>query len=60
MIHPTWNSPVGFGTWSNTVGQLIQTDEISTNTNIHTLVNQVSSEIYLYEWTAVLDGVGGN
>lgn len=60
VIHPSWNSPVGFGTWSNTVGQLIQTDEISTNTNIHTLVNQVSSEIYLYEWTAVLDGVGGN
>lgn len=60
VIHPSWISPVGFGTWSNTVGQLIQTDEILSNTNIYTTVTQISTEIYMYEWTAVLDGVGGN
>jgi hypothetical protein len=59
-IHTSWTSPSGFGNWSNIVGQLVQTDEILANTNIYTLVNQISTEIYLYEWTAVLDGVGGN
>lgn len=60
VIHPSWNLPVGYGSWSNTVGQLIQTDEALSNTNIYTPITQIASEIYLYEWTAVLDGVGGN
>lgn len=59
-IHTSWTTVAGFGTWSNTVGQLIQTDEALANTNIYTPVTQISSEIYMYEWTAVLDGVGGN
>ncbi|CAF3326961.1 unnamed protein product [Rotaria sp. Silwood2] len=60
VINPAWSLPAGYGTWSNVVGQLIQTDETLSNTNIYAAVTQIAAEVYLYEWTAVLDGVGGN
>ncbi|MDY0141858.1 MAG: N-acetylmuramoyl-L-alanine amidase [Bacteroidales bacterium] len=38
------------GNWSVNAGQLLQTDEITENSNIYANLTQESGEIYLYHW----------
>ncbi len=57
-IHPDW-TPVS-GTWSINSEHIIQTDEISSNTNIYANVLQESGNTYLYNWQQKISGSGSN
>jgi PKD repeat protein/N-acetyl-anhydromuramyl-L-alanine amidase AmpD len=57
-IHNEWTQAIG--TWSIDFLRLKQTDESLSNTNIYTSVAQTGSDVYMYEWDAIMDGAGGN
>ncbi len=48
------------GTWSISSGQLIQSDETNSNTNIYTNIAQNLSSRYLYCFNAKISGIGNN
>ncbi len=55
-IHSDWTAL--WGTWSISAGRLLQTDEVSINTNIYASVAQESGNIYLYHWQQKISGSG--
>lgn len=58
-IHPQWTGVTGI--WStNAPGQLEQSDETSTNTNIYAPLTQNLSNRYLYHWQGQITGTGNN
>ncbi|MBI4647078.1 MAG: N-acetylmuramoyl-L-alanine amidase [Bacteroidia bacterium] len=57
-IHPDW-TPVT-GTWALSSGNLVQSDESLTNTNIYAYLNHTLSNRYLYHWAGAMDGAGTN
>ncbi len=60
-IRPYWNAITG--TWAQSGGALIQSDEASANagnTNIYAYLDQTLSNRYLYEFEINLDGTGAN
>ncbi|PHR46763.1 MAG: hypothetical protein COA32_09785 [Fluviicola sp.] len=57
-IHPEWAEVVG--SWSINNGELYQSDETESNTNISAYLNQSLSNRYLYHFQAKIDGSGGN
>lgn len=60
-IRTYWNAVVG--TWAQSGGALIQSDETSSNagnTNIYAYLDQTLSNRYLYEFDINLDGTGTN
>jgi spore germination protein YaaH len=57
-IHNDWTNSVG--TWSISAGELTQTDEANSNTNIYSLVTQSLSAQYLYQFKASISGSGVN
>ncbi|MBL7787776.1 MAG: fibronectin type III domain-containing protein [Chitinophagales bacterium] len=57
-IHSDWTNLSG--TWSISSGKLQQTDEAASNTNLYASVAQDSSKIYLYSWSAMMNGTGTN
>lgn len=48
------------GSWSQTSGELIQSDEVLSNTNLHMALNQSLSNQYVYDFTASIGGTGSN
>jgi spore germination protein YaaH len=58
ILQPHWN--IYSGTWSVQNGELIQTDENSSNTNIYAYLNQTLSNRYLYHFKAKASGSGTN
>jgi hypothetical protein len=48
------------GTWVNENGNMAQTDESLSNTNIYAPLAQNLSNQYLYEWRAKIEGSGNN
>ncbi len=57
-IHADWTNAVG--TWQVSGGQLQQTDESETNSNLYASLNQNNSDKFLYHWTGSIDGTGNN
>lgn len=57
-IHPDWTSQVG--TWSTVSGGLVQTDELSANTNLWASLNQDNYDKWLYHFAMNLSGAGTN
>ena len=57
-LNAKWTSSVG--TWANSSGNLTQTDESQTNTNIYASLTQNLSNRYLYHFYAKADGSGTN
>jgi len=57
-LHSDWTSHNG--SWSIQNNALLQTDEISSNTNISAPLNQSLSNIHLYHYRMRLDGSGTN
>lgn len=58
-LHPEW--AVATGTWNvNTQGQLVQSDEGLTNTNIYASLTQNLSNRYCYHWQGKITGTGNN
>lgn len=57
-IHPEWTS--ASGTWAINGGDLEQTDQANSNTNIYAPLIQNLSNTYLYTWSAKIDGTGTN
>ena len=53
-----WVSQVG--TWNLSGGTAVQTDEASSNTNLHIPVNQFQFSNYLYTFKMKIDGSGAN
>ncbi len=58
VINTKWTN--NSGTWSITSGQMNQTDEANTNSNIYASLTQNNSQTYLYHWTGKIDGTGAN
>jgi hypothetical protein len=54
----TWN--IFAGTWNVSNGELIQSDETATNSNIYAALNQTLSNRYLYHFKAKVSGSGTN
>lgn len=57
-LNPIWTSFSGI--WSLTSGNLIQTDEINSNTNIYAACNQNSASKFLYQFKFRITGSGTN
>lgn len=57
-IHSEWTQLSG--TWSINSGHLNQTQQVNSNTNIYTSVNQDNTHSWLYHWQMKLDGTGTN
>ncbi len=57
-INSEWVNSVG--TWSIASGALVQSDEISVNTNMYVNVNQSLSNRYLYNFKGTIGGTGTN
>ncbi|GAB4283034.1 MAG: hypothetical protein Kow0068_07780 [Marinilabiliales bacterium] len=57
-LQPFWTSSIGVWTVNN--GELIQSDETETNTNIYAPLNQTLSNRYLYNFYAKVEGSGTN
>jgi hypothetical protein len=55
-IHSDWTNISG--TWSINANHLLQSNEVSTNTNIYANVTQESDGIYLYHWQQKISGAG--
>lgn len=58
VINPQWNMVTG--TWNVTGGVLEQNDEALSNTNIYASLEQNLSDIYMYEFSAAIGGIGTN
>ena len=58
IMQPHWN--IFAGTWSVNNGELLQTDENETNSNIYAALNQTLSNRYLYHFRAKVSGSGTN
>ncbi len=48
------------GTWNLVSGELHQTDEAETNTNLYASFTQDNAHTYLYHWTGQIGGAGAN
>ncbi len=57
-VHADWTSVVG--TWNIVNGELVQSDETQTNTNLYAYVNHSLSNRYLYHWAGKMEGTGTN
>ncbi|HTL82962.1 MAG TPA: T9SS type A sorting domain-containing protein [Bacteroidia bacterium] len=57
-INSDWT--LSTGTWNITSNYLQQTDENLSNTNIYAPLTQNLSDVYLYEWTGTMGGIGTN
>ncbi len=57
-IHPDWVNISG--DWSINSGELQQTNEDSSNTNIYIPLAQDSLSVYLYQWKMKIDGIGAD
>ena len=57
-VHTDWSSVSG--TWNIVNGELVQSDEANTNTNIYAYVNHSLSNRYLYHWAGKMEGAGTN
>lgn len=57
-IHPDWNPTVG--TWSESAGNIQQTDEANGNTKAWAAVAQTSGKTWLYHWRMKIGGTGTN
>jgi len=57
-INTDWTSAAG--NWAITNGVLLQSDEANSNSNLYTSVNQISGNIYLYNWKMKISGTGTN
>lgn len=53
-INSQWS--IGSGVWSIQSGNLVQTDEANTNTNIYAYLNQTLSNEYVYHFRAKVSG----
>jgi len=58
IMQPHWN--IFAGTWNVSNGELIQSDETATNSNIYAALNQTLSNRYLYHFKAKVSGSGTN
>ncbi len=58
ILQPQWNTYAG--TWAVSSGELIQSDESVSNSNIYASLNQTLSNRYLYAFTAKVNGTGTN
>lgn len=58
ILQPHWN--IYAGTWTANNGELTQTDENATNSNIYAALNQTLSNRYLYQFRAKVSGSGSN
>lgn len=58
IMQPHWN--VYSGNWNVSNGELLQTDENITNSNIYASLNQTLSNRYLYHFLAKVNGSGTN
>ncbi|PLX08805.1 MAG: hypothetical protein C0596_05775 [Marinilabiliales bacterium] len=57
-IGTEWTSQVG--TWTQSSGKLVQTDETEGNTNLYAYLQQDLSNRYLYEFDLTIDGTDAN
>lgn len=57
-IHPEWTAL--WGTWAISDGHLLQSDEVTSNSNIYTDLLQESGNTYLYHWQQKIAGSGTN
>jgi hypothetical protein len=58
-IDPDWTTVAGV--WNiNAAGNLEESDESSSNTNIYAPLAQNLSDRYLYQWTGIIKGAGTN
>ncbi|MCC7331636.1 MAG: N-acetylmuramoyl-L-alanine amidase [Flavobacteriales bacterium] len=57
-IHPDWI--LATGNWGISGGNLTQTDDTLTNTNIYSTLDQNSQSKYLYHWAGKIEGTGNN
>jgi hypothetical protein len=57
-IHSDWT--IHSGTWVIDNGALYQNDETDGNTNIYAALAQNNQSAYLYQWSANMQGSGGN
>ena len=57
-IHADWTSVVG--AWNIVNGELVQSDQTQTNTNLYATVNHSLSNRYLYHWAGKMEGTGTN
>ena len=57
-IHPDWTQKTGI--WSVSGQALLQTDEVSSNTNIYAKLTQNLSDRYMYQFNAKISGAGTN
>jgi len=55
-----WKSPANSGTWSFNGNSVQQTDENINNSNIYTTLNQNLSNVYLYQFSAKVEGTNTN
>ncbi len=58
VLQPHWT--IYSGTWNVSNGELIQSDETISNTNIYAPLNQTLSNRYLYQFKAKVSGSGTN
>lgn len=59
-LHTDWTTPAASGTWSISSGHLRQSDEVEDNSNIYAALTQNSSNEYLYQFSAIMNGSGTN
>ncbi len=57
-LHPQWS--VAAGLWTLNSGTIEQTDETSSNTNMYASLKQDLSNVYVYEFSAAIGGIGSN
>ena len=57
-IHPDWTQL--WGSWAISAGHLLQSDEVTSNSNLYTNIQQESGNVYLYHWQQKISGSGTN
>ncbi|MEA1874663.1 MAG: N-acetylmuramoyl-L-alanine amidase, partial [Bacteroidota bacterium] len=57
-IHPEWTAL--WGTWAISSGHLLQSDEVTSNSNMYANIQQEIGNTYLYHWQQKISGSGTN
>lgn len=55
-----WTVSSSGGTWNVNSGNLIQTDSVNDNSNIYASLNGNLSDVYIYDFTAKIEGTASN
>ncbi|MDA3910286.1 MAG: N-acetylmuramoyl-L-alanine amidase [Bacteroidales bacterium] len=58
QIHPDWTDL--WGIWAISAGHLLQSDEVTSNSNLYANIQQEIGNVYLYHWQQKISGSGAN